>query len=131
MNVAIHLPNSVTCADDIPVTFVPSVNPTLTKTSIMDSSGKVLLGVLAGIAAGATLGILFAPDKGSNTRKKIVDKSNDYADDLTKRFNEFADGLTKKVEKMGKQVEHAAQNVNHSAATAIEDVTATVNKANR
>ena len=34
-------------------------------------SGKVLLGVLAGVAVGATLGILFAPDKGSETRKKI------------------------------------------------------------
>jgi gas vesicle protein len=42
------------------------------------SSGKVLLGVLAGVAVGATLGILFAPDKGSNTRKKITQKSDDY-----------------------------------------------------
>jgi hypothetical protein len=44
------------------------------------SSGKVLLGVLAGVAAGAFLGILFAPDKGLNTRKKIVKKGEDYAD---------------------------------------------------
>ena len=34
-------------------------------------AGKVFLGVLAGVAAGAVLGILFAPDKGSKTRKKI------------------------------------------------------------
>lgn len=32
-------------------------------------NGKVLLGVLAGVAVGATLGILFAPDSGTNTRK--------------------------------------------------------------
>ena len=34
------------------------------------SKGKLLLGVLAGVAAGALLGILMAPDKGSETRKK-------------------------------------------------------------
>ena len=37
-------------------------------------NGKILLGVLAGAAAGATLGILFAPKKGSVTRKKIIKK---------------------------------------------------------
>ena len=38
------------------------------------NSGKVVLGVLAGLAAGAALGILFAPDKGTATRKKISKK---------------------------------------------------------
>ena len=41
-------------------------------------NGKVLLGVLAGVAVGATLGILFAPDSGTNTRKKIMKKGEDY-----------------------------------------------------
>lgn len=63
-------------------------------------SGKVLLGVLAGVAVGATLGILFAPDKGSVTRKKISLKSDDYAEDLETKFNEFIEGITKKFEAM-------------------------------
>lgn len=44
------------------------------------NKGKALLGVLAGIAAGAALGVLFAPDKGSNTRKSLTKKSEDFAD---------------------------------------------------
>ena len=51
------------------------------------SSGKVLLGLLAGVAAGALLGILFAPDKGAVTRKKITKKSDEYADALREKFD--------------------------------------------
>jgi gas vesicle protein len=62
------------------------------------SSGKVLLGILAGAAAGALLGILFAPDKGVNTRKKIVSKGEEYADDLKEKFGEFVDKVAEKYE---------------------------------
>ena len=60
------------------------------------SSGKVLLGLLAGVAAGALLGILFAPAKGSDTRKKISKKGEDYADALKEKFNEFIDSISEK-----------------------------------
>lgn len=69
------------------------------ETNIM-GSGKVLLGVLAGVAAGATLGILFAPDKGSNTRRKISRKSDEYADELETKFNDFIGSITEKFEDM-------------------------------
>jgi gas vesicle protein len=68
------------------------------------SSGKVVLGVLAGLAAGAIMGILFAPDSGVNTRKKIVRKSEEYIDDLKDKFNEFVDHVAEKVEKATEEI---------------------------
>lgn len=62
------------------------------------STGKILLGVLAGVAAGALLGVLFAPDKGSVTRKKIVKKGDHYADALKEKFNEYMDTISEKID---------------------------------
>ncbi len=64
------------------------------------NSGKVLLGLLAGIAAGATLGILFAPEKGTATRRRISRKANDYSDGLGDKFNDFIDSVTTKFESL-------------------------------
>lgn len=52
-------------------------------------NNQVILGVLGGLAAGALLGILFAPDKGSNTRKMLLDKGEGYADDLKNKFTDM------------------------------------------
>jgi gas vesicle protein len=54
---------------------------------------KALLGFLAGAAAGALAGILLAPDKGSETRKKISKKTGDLGDSLKNSFNDFVDGI--------------------------------------
>ena len=57
------------------------------------NAGKVVLGALAGAASGAIIGILFAPDKGSETRKKIVQKGEDYFESVKGKFNDFIDGI--------------------------------------
>jgi gas vesicle protein len=75
-------------------------------------TGKVMLGVLAGVAAGALLGILFAPDKGSETRKKISKKSKGYTDAVKDKFNDFIEGVTGKIEKMNKEFSDIAEHHN-------------------
>jgi gas vesicle protein len=69
------------------------------------SSGKVVLGLLAGVAIGVALGMLFAPDKGWNTRKRISKKGEDLVEDLKEKFDEFIDSVSTKVDEVKEEVE--------------------------
>jgi gas vesicle protein len=62
------------------------------------NSGKIILGVLAGAAIGATLGILFAPGKGSSVRKKISKKREQFTEGMEEKFDKFVDSVTEKFE---------------------------------
>jgi len=68
------------------------------------SSGKVVLGLLVGVAAGALAGILFAPAKGSRTRRRILKKGEDYADSLKEKLNDLLETTSKKFDKVKKEV---------------------------
>lgn len=59
----------------------------------MKNSGKILLAMLGGLVAGVTLGILFAPNKGSDTRKKV----KDMADKAKDKVKETAENLKHKM----------------------------------
>ncbi|MEO8515595.1 MAG: YtxH domain-containing protein [Flavobacterium sp.] len=78
------------------------------------NTGKLIAGTITGLAIGATLGILFAPEKGSVTRKKIKDKGGDYLNDcltdLKTKFDDLKSTVKEQFENAKNDVEEQFQN---------------------
>ncbi|MFT3753619.1 MAG: YtxH domain-containing protein [Paludibacter sp.] len=68
------------------------------------NTGKVILGALVGVAAGAVLGVLFAPKRGAVTRRAITIKSKRQVNEMKSKFNEFVDSVNDKFEKVKQEV---------------------------
>ncbi len=53
----------------------------------MNSTSKVLLTVIGAAAAGAVIGLLAAPDKGTDLRRRIQSAANDWTNQLANLVN--------------------------------------------
>ena len=62
----------------------------------MSKIANTLLGLAAGSAVGVGWGILFAPDNGRNTRKKIKDSVSDKVDELKEQLESLTKNLRQK-----------------------------------
>lgn len=97
------------------------------KKQIMSNNrGTTILGILAGTAIGATLGILFAPDKGSKTRKKISDEAIIAKHNLSEKAHELkntiADTAAEQKENLDTKIESLVSDASYKA----EDVITTL-----
>ena len=73
------------------------------------STKTLMIGVLAGAAIGAVLGVLYAPDKGSATRKKFSRKGYDYSEELEEKFNELIENITEQFQTVVEEVNLMAE----------------------
>jgi len=65
-----------------------------------NSSAGFLVGLFSGAALGAAIGILYAPEKGSETREKLKEKAIDFKseiEDLKDQIIEMINDLKKEV----------------------------------
>jgi gas vesicle protein len=60
----------------------------------MSKKGNTLLAFLTGASIGALLGVLYAPDKGSNTREKLSFRLDKYK----KMLEDFIEGIVEEQE---------------------------------
>lgn len=77
----------------------------------MSKNSSVVLGIITAAAAGAVIGMLFAPDKGTDLRDKVRGAVNDLASDLL-------DTIKQKREQyagVGEDIKDATQNFKSKA----------------
>lgn len=65
----------------------------------MAKSGSTFLALLTGAAIGAGLGMLYAPDSGEETRRKLGENARRTQDDLNRKYRETSSNLSQKAKK--------------------------------
>lgn len=90
-------------------------------------NSKVFWGIVTAAAAGAVIGMLFAPEEGTQIRKKIKKKTNSLASELIdalekskQKAGETADDLKAKGEKYKNDFKDKAEEVKEDAEDELE-----------
>lgn len=65
----------------------------------MANNGTTFLAFLTGAAIGAGFGLLYAPDSGEETRRKISENALRAQDDINKKYRETSSNLSSKANK--------------------------------
>lgn len=95
----------------------------------MSDNGKIVGAVLLGAAVGAVLGLLFAPSKGSDLRKRIAEKTGDILDKFTDNVSEGKDVLSElktKATSKADELKYKAENEFHGIKEKVKQTAANV-----
>ncbi len=84
------------------------------------SSKKVVIGAVVGVAAGAVLGLLFAPARGAMTRQRMARKVTDSAEDVQDSLSGYIDATTEGYGSIKKGAAEFVDKAKKKAASAAE-----------
>jgi gas vesicle protein len=90
---------------------------------MMSNRSNTVVGLLAGTVIGATLGILFAPEKGEITRRRISEETESAKDIIAEKTSEIktqvASSVINNKESIDTQLENVISNASHKAGDII------------
>lgn len=86
------------------------------------AKGNTFLALLTGAAVGAAVGLLYAPDSGEKTRKKLSKDAKKAQEDINKRYQEAASNLTSKAKKAKSEFETRLEETLSSASYKADEI---------
>jgi gas vesicle protein len=81
----------------------------------MTTKSKILLGILGAAAAGVIIGVLVAPEKGKDMRKKIRKTASDWADNLGELWTRGKEAAEDGVDSLKEKAKHAKSSAEDKA----------------
>jgi len=88
----------------------------------MSKTSNTLFSFLLGAATGAVIGILYAPDKGSNTRDRLSYKLDKYRSMLESLLEDLVDGKDLPISTAKSQGQKVINDAKERAEKLLEDV---------
>lgn len=88
----------------------------------MANTGTTFVALLTGAAIGAGLGMLYAPDSGEQTRRKIGENARRTQDNLNKQYRETSSNLSQKARQAKMDFEHRLEDTLSSASFKADEI---------
>lgn len=71
----------------------------------MANTGSTLLALITGAAIGAAAGLLYAPEKGEETRRKLGEESRRAQDEFNRKYKETSSNISSKAKQARRDFE--------------------------